>query len=93
MCWLQILSPDVKVDLGIISGRAPDWSLLPLQLLAWSAYSPIEYVDSNGTTLTTILDLNTLSTKLIDVTNTKHDMFCPGALRCAVGSQKCPRRA
>jgi hypothetical protein len=66
---------------------SPDQSLLTSQLLAWSAFSPITYVHSNGTTLTAVLDLKTLSSTLIDVTNTKHDMFCPGARSRASGSK------
>ena len=54
------------------------------QLLTWAAYSTIKFTGGpENMTMTAIMDLNTLNVTLLDVTNTHHDMFCPGALRRA----------
>lgn len=49
------------------------------QLLMWASYSPITYNVGSGYTATALLDLTTNVATPANVTNTKHDMFCPGA--------------
>ncbi len=54
-------------------------ALLPgNKLLTWSAYSPITYGGSRGYTQTSILDLATGQVSQTQISNTGHDMFCPG---------------
>ncbi|MDF2048835.1 galactose oxidase-like domain-containing protein, partial [Arthrobacter sp. Cr_A7] len=54
-------------------------ALLPgNRLLTWSAYAPTAFGGSRGFTQTSILDLGTGAVSQTQVTNTGHDMFCPG---------------
>jgi galactose oxidase len=54
-------------------------ALLPgNKLLTWSAYSSTNFGGSNGFTQTSILDLTTGAVSQAQVSNTGHDMFCPG---------------
>jgi galactose oxidase len=54
-------------------------ALLPgNKLLTWSAYTANNYGGANGRTQTAILDLNTGMVTPLQVSNTLHDMFCPG---------------
>ena len=47
-------------------------------VLTWSAYSPITFGGDNGKTYTSIFNPATQSTSVRVVTETGHDMFCPG---------------
>ena len=49
-----------------------------LQVLVWSSYKPNTFSGS-GNTITGMLDLTDDSVTEANVSNTKHDMFCPGA--------------
>ena len=51
-----------------------------LQLLTWSSYTPYNFSGPHGYTLTATLDLtNPMATvPIVNVSNTGHDMFCPG---------------
>jgi galactose oxidase len=61
-------------------------ALLPgNKLLTWSAYSTNNFGGSNGRTQTAILDLNTGAISRLEVSNTNHDMFCPGTSYLADG--------
>ncbi|WP_228561615.1 discoidin domain-containing protein [Catenulispora rubra] len=54
-------------------------ALLPNnKLLVWSAYRDLSYRQNTGMTQTAILDLATGAVSQRTVTNTDHDMFCPG---------------
>ena len=54
-------------------------ALLPgNRLLTWSAYSPTTFGGANGYTQTSILNLTTGEVSQTQVSNTGHDMFCPG---------------
>ncbi|WP_197060675.1 discoidin domain-containing protein [Arthrobacter sp. L77] len=54
-------------------------ALLPgNKLLTWSAYSPTTFGGSRGYTQTSILDLTTGEVSQSQISNTGHDMFCPG---------------
>jgi galactose oxidase len=48
------------------------------KLLTWSAYSNTNFGGSRGYTQTAILDLKTGLVTPLRVSNTMHDMFCPG---------------
>ena len=52
----------------------------PVQLLVWSSYTGFTY-EGHGNTITGMLNLTDDSVMEANITNTKHDMFCPGA-RC-----------
>ena len=54
----------------------------PAQLLVWSSYTPYTYL-GHGNTITGMLDLTNNNVTEANITNTQHDMFCPGA-RCGV---------
>lgn len=61
-------------------------ALLPgNKLLTWSAYTANDFGGSNGRTQTAILDLNTGAVSKLEVSNTNHDMFCPGTSYLADG--------
>jgi galactose oxidase len=61
-------------------------ALLPgNKLLTWSAYSNTTFGGANGKTQTAILDLNTGVVTPLTVSNTGHDMFCPGVSILADG--------
>ena len=51
------------------------------QVLMWSSYSPITFnaVGGYGNTYTAMLDLASGAVTEVNVANTQHDMFCPGA--------------
>ncbi len=50
--------------------------------MTWASYSVLQFTDTPGNhTYTAFTDLTTLRSTLVDVTNIKHDMFCPGTLR------------
>ncbi|MET3920340.1 discoidin domain-containing protein [Arthrobacter sp. UYEF20] len=54
-------------------------ALLPgNKLLTWSAYAPTAFGGDRGYTQTSILDLTTGKVSQTQVSNTGHDMFCPG---------------
>ena len=54
-------------------------ALLPNnKLLVWSSYKPNDYLGGGGLTQTAILDLATGVVTQRTVSNTGHDMFCPG---------------
>lgn len=54
-------------------------ALLPgNKLLTWSAYSNTNFGGANGRTQTAMLDLTTGVVTPLTVSNTVHDMFCPG---------------
>ena len=54
-------------------------ALLPdNRLLTWSASAPAMYAGGGGLTQTSILDLTTGEVSQTEVSNTGHDMFCPG---------------
>ena len=56
------------------------WLLTIVQLMTWASYSVLQFTDTPGNhTYTAFTDLTTLKSTLVDVTNIKHDMFCPGA--------------
>lgn len=62
-------------------------ALLPgNRLLTWSAYSPTTFGGSRGYTQTSILDLTTGKVSKTQVSNTGHDMFCPGTSMLADGT-------
>jgi len=48
------------------------------KVLVWSAYQPDDYVGGTGQTQTAILDPVTSAVSGLTVTQTGHDMFCPG---------------
>jgi galactose oxidase len=48
------------------------------KLLTWSAYQPDSFIGGTGRTQTAILDPATSSVSQRTVTETGHDMFCPG---------------
>jgi galactose oxidase len=48
------------------------------RILTWSAQLPNDYIGGSGLTQTAILDPNTTVVTQSTVTNTQHDMFCPG---------------
>ncbi|MDQ0922355.1 galactose oxidase [Pseudarthrobacter sp. W1I19] len=61
-------------------------ALLPgNRLLTWSAFSPTAFGGSNGLTQTSILNLATGAVTQTQVSNTGHDMFCPGTSLLADG--------
>ena len=50
------------------------------QMVTWSAWNQVRFTNGpENHTLSAITDLRTLTTKLVDITNIAHDMFCPGA--------------
>ena len=55
------------------------WSvgLTLAQLLVWASYMPFTYL-GRGNTITGMLDLTSNTVTQANITNTKHDMFCPG---------------
>jgi galactose oxidase len=54
-------------------------ALLPTnKMLVWSAYSPTVFGGSTGVTQTALYDLATGTVSQETVSNTGHDMFCPG---------------
>ena len=58
-----------------------------LQLMTWASYSVLEFTDGPGNhTYTAFTDLTNLKSTLVDVTNIKHDMFCPGAISASAAS-------
>lgn len=66
------------IDLPIVPVAAAN---LPNgKVLTWSAYAPDNYGDENawGQTYSAIFDPATLSSQQRVVTETQHDMFCPG---------------
>lgn len=61
-------------------------ALLPgNKLLTWSAYSPTTFGGSKGITQTSVFDLSTGTVSHTQVSQTGHDMFCPGTSLLADG--------
>ncbi|MER6573177.1 discoidin domain-containing protein [Streptomyces sp. NPDC001093] len=61
-------------------------ALLPNnKLLTWSSFKPYDFVGGSGYTQTAIMDLTTGQVTQRTISNTKHDMFCPGIARLADG--------
>ncbi|WP_456505128.1 discoidin domain-containing protein [Arthrobacter sp. UYCu723] len=68
--WGPTISfPIVPVAAALLPGN---------KLLTWSAYSPTAFGGNRGYTQTSILDLTTGKVSQTQVSNTGHDMFCPG---------------
>ena len=73
-----------------------DFTALPLQcthacthvqVVTWSAYSDITFAAGRqAQTKTAILDVATGTVSAMTVTNTNHDMFCPGIAATGDGS-------
>ncbi|KAL8937677.1 MAG: hypothetical protein Q9216_004311, partial [Gyalolechia sp. 2 TL-2023] len=55
------------------------------EVLVWSAWNPDKYGDGNGKTVTAIFNPPTGLVTQSTVTNTQHDMFCPGISLSASG--------
>lgn len=55
------------------------------RILGWSAYARTAFAGGSGQTYTTTFDPNTNSFSEGLVTNTGHDMFCPGTANLADG--------
>ena len=49
-------------------------------MLMWASYSPITYNLGSGYTTTAVLNLTSMTATTANVSNSKHDMFCPGVL-------------
>ncbi|MBC6446997.1 discoidin domain-containing protein [Actinokineospora xionganensis] len=85
---INVLTPAPPPD----KSKAGSWSavngypLIPVatavlpnnKLLMWSAYLPDNFGGTHGYTQTAILDLTTGNISNRRVSNTEHDMFCPG---------------
>ena len=72
-----------KIDLPLVpvAGSAlPDG-----KLLLWSAYGRFDFGGDQGLTQTVLFDPRTLSAQERAVSNTGHDMFCPGVANLADG--------
>lgn len=68
--WGPVLTfPLVPVAAALLPGN---------RMLTWSAYLANNFGGNNGRTQTAILDLNTGVITSRQVSNTGHDMFCPG---------------
>ena len=55
------------------------------KLLTWAAYQPDRFVGGTGRTQTATLDLGTSAVSQRTVTQTGHDMFCPGTAMLSDG--------
>lgn len=75
-------------------GETIDFPLIPVaaalvpgtsEVLVWSAWSPDKFGDASGKTVTAIYNPSTGVVTQSTVTNTQHDMFCPGISLSASG--------
>ncbi|MDQ1732324.1 MAG: galactose oxidase [Pseudonocardiales bacterium] len=84
----QALTPNATSQTGAFGSWGPviGFPLVPVaaallpnnKLLTWSAYARDNWGGANGYTQTAILDLSTGAVSQRTVSNTDHDMFCPG---------------
>jgi len=55
------------------------------EILAWSAYAPMSFGGNNGRTMTALYDPSDNTVSERTVSETGHDMFCPGTTQLADG--------
>ncbi len=76
--WGAVINSSV---IPVAAANLPDG-----KILAWSAYAKNDFGGNNGETYTTIFDPTNNSFTERLVSNTGHDMFCPGTANLADGS-------
>jgi galactose oxidase len=92
---LDVLSPEAQLDASKVGAwsNTTTFPLVPVaaavlpnnKMVLWSSYSPVNFGGANGYTQTAIYDLTSGKVSQRTVSNTAHDMFCPGVVMLADG--------